>query len=210
MAKLVLVRHGKSEWNLLGKWTGFTDVSLVQQGIEEARRAGDEIRDIPITCAHISKLKRVKETFVEICNTLGTHDIHAKESAALNERNYGLYTGKNKWEAKEEMGEEAFQKLRRGWDVPIPEGESLKDVYARVVPYYQQHILPELERGENTLVVAHGNSLRALVKYLENIPDDKVAELEIGTGEVYCYDVNGEGAITGKTVRATNTEKLKV
>lgn len=209
MSRLILVRHGKSEWNVLGKWTGYVDVGLVREGIEEARRAAESLRDIPIACAHISKLKRAKETFVEICDALGAA-VEPRADAALNERHYGVYTGKNKWEAKKEMGEEAFQRLRRGWDVSIPEGESLKDVYARVVPYYESFILPELKKGQNTLVVAHGNSLRALVKYLEHISDEKIAELEIGTGEVYVYDVDAEGKVVGKEIRASNADKLNV
>ena len=210
MAYLILIRHGKSEWNLLGKWAGYTDVGLVREGIEEAQRAAEAIKDIPIDCAFISDLKRAKETFVEICNTLGRSDIKTVEHPAIKERNYGAYTGKNKWEVKKEIGEEAFQKLRRGWDVPIPKGETLKDVYNRVVPYYESHIKRELLDGKNILVVAHGNSLRALVKYLENIPDEKIAELEIGTGEVYIYKVDKKGEIVGKEIRAANPDKLKV
>jgi 2,3-bisphosphoglycerate-dependent phosphoglycerate mutase len=210
MARLILVRHGKSEWNLLGKWTGFTDVGLVEQGIREAQHAGECLRDIPIDCAFVSDLRRAKETFTEICRVLDREDIKTVTHPAIKERDYGVYTGKNKWEVKEEIGEEAFQKLRRGWDVQIPQGETLKDVYARVAPYYESHIKPELIAGKNILVVAHGNSLRALVKHLEGIADDKIAELEIGTGEVYIYDMDGEGNVTGKEIRAANAEKLKV
>ena len=210
MAYLVLVRHGKSEWNLLGKWTGYTDIGLVQQGIEEAQRAGEAIKDIPIDCAFIADLKRAQETFVEICRVLDTPDMKKVIDPALKERHYGVYTGKNKWEVQKEIVEEAFQKLRRGWDVLIPEGETLKDVHARVVPYYEKNIKPLLLEGKNLLVVAHGNSLRALVKHLENIPEDKIAELEIGTGEVYCYEFGAEGKIAGKTIRAANPNKLKI
>lgn len=210
MAYLILVRHGKSEWNKLGQWTGKTDVSLIQEGLEEARRAAESLKDIRIDCAHISTLRRTKETFTEICGVLGRTDLEPKADAALNERDYGVYTGKNKWQVKDEIGEEAFQRLRRGWDVEIPEGESLKDVYARVVPYFKEHILSELKQGQNTLVVAHGNSLRALIKFLEDVPDEKIAEVEIGTGEVYCYEIDAEGKVVGKTVRAANAEKLKV
>ncbi len=210
MAYLVLVRHGKSEWNLLGKWTGYTDIGLVQQGIEEAQHAGEAIKDIPIDCAFISDLKRAQETFIEICRVLDTPDMKKVIDPALKERHYGVYTGKNKWEVQKEIGEEAFQKLRRGWDVPIPEGETLKDVHARVVPYYEENIKPLLLERKSLLVVAHGNSLRALVKHLENIAEDKIAELEIGTGEVYCYEFDAEGKIIGKTIRAANAEKLKV
>lgn len=210
MAHLILVRHGKSEWNLLGKWTGFTDIGLVPQGVEEAQRAGDAIRDIPIDCAFVSDLRRAKDTFTEICRVLDKQDIKTVIHPAIKERDYGTYTGKNKWEVQKEIGEEAFQRLRRGWDVKIPKGETLKDVYARVAPYYESHIKPELMGGKNILVVAHGNSLRALVKHLEGIPDDKIAELEIGTGEVYVYTLDEKGAIVGKEIRAANAEKLNV
>ena len=210
MAYLILIRHGKSEWNLLGKWTGHTDIGLVQEGIEEAQRAAEAIKDIQIDCAFISDLKRAKETFVEICRTLGRSDIKTVEHPAIKERDYGAYTGKNKWEVQKEIGEEAFHKLRRGWDVPIPKGETLKDVYNRVVPYYEAHVKRELLDGKNILLVAHGNSLRALVKYLENIPDEKIAELEIGTGEVYIYKVDEKGNVVGKEIRAANPDKLKV
>ena len=209
MAYLVLVRHGKSEWNKLGLWTGKTDVSLAEEGLVEARAAGTAIKDIPIQSVHVSTLKRAHETFVEIHDALGL-DLEPKRHAALNERDYGIYTGKNKWHVKEEVGEEAFQKMRRGWDVPIPGGETMKDVHDRVVPYYEARVLPEILAGENVLIVAHGNSLRALVKHLEHISDEKLSELEIGTGEVYCYRFDAKGNILGKEIRAANPDKLKV
>ena len=210
MAKLILVRHGKSEWNKLGKWTGWTDVSLVEEGIEEARQAAAAIKDIHIDSVHVSTLKRAHETFHEIRATLDRHDLTPKAHAALNERHYGVHTGKNKWKVKEEIGEEEFQKMRRSWDHPIPGGETMKDVHDRIVPYYTNHILPELLAGQAVLVVAHGNSLRALVKYLEDMSHEKLGTLEFGTGEVYCYDVDATGKITGKEIRATNPNKLKV
>lgn len=209
MAYLILVRHGVSEWNKLGKWTGWTDVSLAQEGIEEARRAGEVIKDISIDSAHVSTLKRAHETWHEIKTTLGLQH-EPKRHAALNERHYGIHTGKNKWKVKEDVGEEEFQRIRRSWDHPIPGGETMKDVHDRIVPYYTNHILPELLAGRNVLVVAHGNSLRALVKHLEDMSHEKLGTLEFGTGEVYCYKMDERGKITGKEIRATNPEKLKV
>lgn len=208
MAYLVLVRHGKSEWNALGKWTGFTDVSLDQAGREEARRAAEAIRDIPLDCAFVSDLKRAQETLAEMSQVLNTSDLPVVIDSALKERDYGAYTGKNKWEVQKEIGDEAFQRLRRGWDEPVPQGETLKDVYARVVPCYTARILPELEAGKNVLVVAHGNSLRALVKYLEHVPDEQVAMLEIATGEVYVYTIDAAGQVAGKDVRATHSNTV--
>ena len=210
MAHLVLIRHGKSEWNKLGKWTGHVDIGLVEEGVNEARHAAHAIKDIPIDCAFISDLKRAQETFVQICDALDKPDMKNVIDPALKERHYGIYTGKNKWEVQKEIGEEAFQKLRRGWDVVIPEGETLKDVYARVVPYFEKNILPDLKKGKNTLVVAHGNSLRALMKKLDNISDAAICDLEVGLGEVHCYTFDEKGKIVGKEIRAVNPKKGKI
>ncbi|MBI5457311.1 2,3-bisphosphoglycerate-dependent phosphoglycerate mutase [Candidatus Kaiserbacteria bacterium] len=210
MAYLILVRHGTSEWNKLGKWTGLTDVDLASEGIEDARRMGEALRDIDIHKAHVSKLKRAHQTLHEIKKTLNRHDLEANVHAALNERDYGIHTGKDKWQVRDELGEKAFHDIRRGWDTVILNGENLKDVHGRVIPYYEQHIHPQLLAGHNVLVVAHGNSLRALVKHLDNIADDKVHELEIGFGEVYCYKIDADGKVTHKEIRATNPEKLRI
>ncbi|HLI25518.1 MAG TPA: 2,3-diphosphoglycerate-dependent phosphoglycerate mutase [Chloroflexota bacterium] len=207
MAYLVLVRHGQSEWNAQGLWTGWRDVPLSPEGIAEARRAGELLRDIPFDIAYTSALTRAQQTLEEIKRVLGREDLPTVTDPALNERDYGDLTGKNKWKILEEYGEEQFLKWRRSWDYPVPGGETLKDVYARVVPYYQREILPQLREGRNVLIAAHGNSLRALVKYLENIPDDEIPKLEIGTGEVYVYQVDPEGRIVSKEIRAVNPNR---
>lgn len=202
MANLILVRHGESLWNEKGLWTGLTDISLSQKGIEEAKKAGEKLKNFPIDVAYTSPLKRAKETLNEIKNVLGLSNLQIFENQALNERNYGVFTGRNKWQIEKEVGQEQFQKIRRGWDVPIQNGESLKDVYNRVVPYYEQEILPKLKSGKNVLVVAHGNSLRALVKYLENLSDEDVKNLEIATGEIYIYSLNDQGIIVSKEIKS--------
>jgi len=204
---LILVRHGKSEWNKLGLWTGWTDVSLAEEGIEEARRMGGLIKDIDVHEAHVSMLKRAQQTFDEIKTVLGKHGLKAKKHVALNERHYGVYTGKNKWQILESVGEVEFEKIRRAWDAVVEGGENLKDVYNRAVPYYKEHIHPQLCKGRNVLVVAHGNSVRALVKHLENVSDEKVAKLEIGFGEVYCYALDNSGKIVNKEIRGVNPNK---
>lgn len=203
MAKLVLVRHGKSEWNALGLWTGWTDISLNEEGRQEAREAGEAIKDISFDFAYTSALKRAIETLDEIKQVLH-QDIPTIENKALNERDYGDLAGKNKWKIKEEYGDEQFMKWRRGWDDVLPHGESLRDVYERVVPYFEKEILPKLKEGKNVLVAAHGNSLRALVKYLEHISDKEIPSLEIATGEVYVYDVDKDGKITDKHILAAH------
>ncbi|HEX7042274.1 MAG TPA: 2,3-diphosphoglycerate-dependent phosphoglycerate mutase [Patescibacteria group bacterium] len=204
MAKLVLVRHGKSEWNALGLWTGWTDVSLNEEGREEARQAGEKIKDIHFDFAFTSTLKRAIETLDEIKEVLHEENLPTTKALELRERDYGDLTGKNKWKIKEEYGEDQFLKWRRGWDDIVPGGESLKNVYERVVPYYQKEILPILEQGKNVIIAAHGNSLRALVKYLENISDKDIPNLEIATGEVYIYDISNEGKIVNKEIRASH------
>lgn len=190
MATLILVRHGESIWNKKGIWTGLTDISLSKEGIEESRQAASKLRRKKIDIAHTSLLKRAKETLDIIKKTLNIPNLHVVENKALNERDYGKLTGKNKWEIEKEYGDEKFFQIRRGWDVPIPKGETLKDVYNRVVPYYQKEILPKLKEGKNVLIVAHGNSLRALIKYIKNISDEDISKLELKTGDVYFYKVD--------------------
>jgi len=199
MANLILVRHGESEWNQKGLWTGLTDIGLSSKGKEESKDAGEKLKGSSIDVAYTSPLIRAKQTLTEIENVLGI-DVPAFENKALNERDYGIYTGKNKWDIQKEVGAEQFNQLRRGWDSPIPEGETLQDVYNRVVPYYKSEILPKLKDGKNILIVGHGNSLRALVKYLENISDESVKKLEIGTGEIYMYMLDHKGAISSKNI----------
>lgn len=200
MANLILVRHGESEWNKKGLWTGLTDIGLSQKGFEESRAAAAKLGNAPLDIVFTSSLLRAKQTLTEIKSVLNLDHLETFENKALNERDYGIYTGKNKWEIQKKVGEEKFQKIRRGWDVPIPNGETLKDVYERAVPYYQTEILPKLRDGKNILVVAHGNSLRALVKYLENLSDTDVENLEIATGEIYIYSINEEGAVVSKEI----------
>ena len=201
MAYFVLVRHGESEWNVKGVWTGWTDVDLSPKGREEAKAAGEALTDIQFDLAYTSTLKRAKNTFLEIQKTTGQLAIPTTESAALNERNYGDLTGKNKWEVKEQVGEEEFQKIRRSWDYPPPNGESLKMVYERVVPYYETEILPKLKDGKNIIIAAHGNSLRALIKHLDNVSDEDIPNLELATGGIYIYQISPEGGITSKEIR---------
>jgi 2,3-bisphosphoglycerate-dependent phosphoglycerate mutase len=201
MAYLVLVRHGQSEWNALGLWTGQEDVELTEQGKAEARKAADALRDIELHKAHTSTLTRTKQTLREIKEALQHTELETVSHEALLERHYGDYQAKNKWEIKEQIGEEEFTKLRRNWDHPVPNGETLKDVHARVLPYFEQHILQDLKAGKNVIVAAHGNSLRALMKHLDEVDDDKVHELEIGTGEVHVYEINEDGKVISKQIR---------
>ncbi len=201
MAYLILVRHGESVWNKQGLWTGLTDISLSEKGKEESQKAGVLLKDIKIDEAYSSPLKRSTETLAEIIRAL-KYEVPITLDKSLNERNYGLLTSKNKWDLQKEYGEEKFQKIRRAWDYPIPGGETLKDVYNRILPYYNREILPKLKNGKNILIVAHGNSLRALIKHLEEISDENISLLEIPTGGMYIYQIDGEGKIISKETRA--------
>lgn len=190
--KLILVRHTQSLWNAEGTWTGLTDICLSDKGKADCVSLGDKLKElgININVACHTDLTRTKETLSGICQVIGEDGLEIISESAFNERDYGVYTGKNKWQVKEELGEEAFNKLRRGWDVPVPEGETLKQVYERVVPAYQNKILPMLREGKNILIVAHGNSLRALMKYLESIPDEDVAQLEMPMCQILIYEID--------------------
>lgn len=201
MAYLVLVRHGTSIYNEKGIWTGWEDPELNETGKKDAQAAGENLKDIHFDDAYISDLKRHKQTLDIILDTVNQHNVKITVSNAVKERDYGDYTGKNKWEIKKKLGDEAFLKLRRGWDYPVPNGESLKQVYEREIPYYESTILPQLKEGKNVIIAGSGNNLRALVKYLEDISDEDIANVQIAPGECYVYEVNEFGEIVHKEIR---------
>lgn len=202
---LIVIRHGESEWNALGKWTGHTDVHLTSKGFSEAAKMGELLADIPIHHAYISQQMRTKETLEGVLDASRQFDVEYEVAPAINERDYGDYTGKNKWEMKEVVGEQAFHDIRRGWDVAIPNGESLKMVYERVVPFYKDVVVPRLNNGENILLVAHGNSIRSLVKYLESISDEEIGNVEMIFGTALLYKVDADGKKIEKTIMSIDT-----
>jgi 2,3-bisphosphoglycerate-dependent phosphoglycerate mutase len=193
--KLLVVRHAESEWNALGKWTGLTDICLSPKGLEEAAQFGTTLKmlGIRVDAAFCSQQCRTHQTLEGMLTGAGIRDVPVTESGAINERDYGEYTGRNKWEMKELIGEEKFNDIRRGWDVSIPGGETLKMVYERAVPFYIETIVPQLAAGKNVLVVAHGNTIRALKKYIESVSDEGVADVEMPFGEILVYDVSPDG-----------------
>ena len=164
--KLSVARHTESEWNAEGKWTGLTDVHLSGKGFKEASQLGRALAGLntPVDIAYCSQQVRSRETLECMLASAQMFDTKVVADKALNERDYGEYTGKNKWEIRDQVGEDAFNNIRRGWDVPVPGGETLKKVYERVVPFYLDTIVPQLQAGKNVLIVAHGNSDRALMK----------------------------------------------
>ncbi len=208
---LVISRHTESEWNALGKWTGWADIGLSQQGRNDALLIGGALRDVQFDAAYTSELIRAKQTLEGILTGKGDQlTLPRMASAALNERDYGDLTGKNKWEVQKEIGEEAFNGIRRGWDYPVPGGETLKDVHDRAWPYFTSEILPRLQKGENVLVVAHGNSIRALMKELDDVPEENMSKVEmpIGTILLYRFDEASDKPI-GKEIRLTEAVSKK-
>ena len=203
--KLILARHHESEWNKQGKWTGQRDRHLDQYGFKKSEDMGLLIKDIRIDCAFASMLVRSIETLSCMLNTCERYEVPTEHSAALNERDYGDYTGKQKQEMHDLLGEEEYRKLHRSWDQSIPNGESLKMVYERTVPYFIDKILPKVNEGKNTLVVAHGNSLRTIIKYIEKISDDGIADVEMPFGSVIIYDVDEHGHMLSKEIRETKS-----
>tara|TARA_B100001758_G_C18392678_1_gene603891 strand:+ start:274 stop:1008 length:735 start_codon:yes stop_codon:yes gene_type:complete len=186
---LVLVRHGQSEWNEKNLFTGWRDPALTQKGIEEAHKAGILLRGMGIEfdVMFTSELKRAQSTGQIMLDEMNCSDLHTIRDQKLNERAYGDLTGMNKDEARAKFGEEQVHIWRRSYDTPPPGGESLKDTYDRAVPYFKDTVIPELEISKNVLVAAHGNSLRAIVKFLENISETDIVKLEIATGDPIIY-----------------------
>ena len=189
--KLVLVRHGQSIWNEKNLFTGWKDIGLTKKGINEAESVGEQIKRIgtKFEAMYTSSLVRAQKTGEIILECISQKEIEIISDQSLNERNYGELTGLNKDQAKKDFGESQVQIWRRSYDIPPPNGESLKDTYERVVPYFIKIILPRLLHGENILITAHGNSLRSLVKYLEKISEDEIVKLEIATGEPIFYEL---------------------
>lgn len=199
--KLVIVRHGESMWNAQGKWTGTRNVHLSAKGKHEAELMGQTLRDLSFDQAFYTDQIRTTETLKQILKFSPTPQVPLTLAPELDERDYGIYTGKNKWQVKEAIGEDAFQELRRSWDYSIPGGETIKDVYARAVPYYLTHILPLVAAGKSILVVAHGNSIRALVKYLESVSDADISQIEMIFGTALIYEVDTSGIMVSKAIR---------
>ena len=190
MANLIIIRHGQSEWNLQNRFTGDTDVELTEAGIEEAKNAARLIKEFPLDAAYTSVLKRAIHTLNIILEITANGSLPVTCDAALNERNYGDLQGLNKEDTIAKYGEAQVLLWRRGFSTVPPNGESLQDTFNRVVPYYNQEILPQLKSGKNILIVAHGNSLRALMMHLEHISKTAIADVNLATGVPRLYRFN--------------------
>ncbi len=192
MSILTLLRHGQSIYNFQNRFTGILDVELTALGEEEARLAGQKLRGFRFDLAYTSMLKRAWETLDIVLEVMNKTNIPIIKNAALNERMYGSLQGLNKAETVQKYGEKQVDLWRRSYQVRPPDGESLHDTYNRAVPFYQQEMEPKLKTGKNILIVAHGNSLRALKLYLENISPEEIINVNIPTGipKMYVLDEN--------------------
>ncbi|GAF40003.1 Phosphoglycerate mutase 1 [Agrilactobacillus composti DSM 18527 = JCM 14202] len=226
MAKLVLIRHGQSEWNLSNQFTGWVDVDLSEKGVEEAKHAGDLIKaaGLEFDQAYTSVLTRAIKTLHYALEESGQLWIPEMKTWRLNERHYGALQGLNKKETADKYGADQVHIWRRSYDVLppllkatdegsaakdrryadldpriIPGGENLKVTLERVIPFWEDHIAPDLLAGKNVIIAAHGNSLRALTKYIENISDEDIMNLEMATGEPVVYDFDDKLAVNSKT-----------
>ncbi|MBI4431094.1 MAG: 2,3-diphosphoglycerate-dependent phosphoglycerate mutase [Candidatus Omnitrophica bacterium] len=210
MAKLILLRHGESQWNLENRFTGWVDVPLSPKGEKEADEAGRKIKNsgIEIHKAYTSVLKRAIDTLTRVLKIIGKNGIPIARDQALNERHYGALQGLDKAQTAEKYGEEQVHIWRRSYDIPPPKdktelnpegmSESLKDTAARTLPYFQNAILPDLKNGKNVLISAHGNSLRSIVMCLDKLTKEQVLNLNIGTGVPIVYDIDAKGNVVSK------------
>ena len=197
---LILVRHGQSEWNEKNLFTGWKDPGLTDLGVDEANNAGRLIKETEIIFDEMftSNLGRAQKTGSIILDVLDQINVAIIKNEALNERNYGSLAGLNKDDARKKWGEEQVHIWRRSFDIPPPDGESLKNTAERVLPYFNQQIMPKIIDGNNILIAAHGNSLRALVMQLDNISQEDIVKLEIPTGAPIHYSFNDDGSIVKK------------
>lgn len=205
MASLVLVRHGQSQWNEKNLFTGWKDPDLTEKGEKEAIEAGLALKEsgYKFDIMFTSVLLRAKRTGKLILEQMGQEDLKTFENEALNERNYGDLAGLNKDDARKKWGEDQVHKWRRSFDIAPPGGESLKMTAERVLPYFEETILPLLKEKSEILVAAHGNSLRALVMQLDKLNSDEVVKLEIPTGMPICYSINEHGQVKNKVLMKT-------
>ena len=196
---LILIRHGQSEWNALNQFTGWKDPDLTAKGIEEAHNAGKLIKSLKINfdLVFTSALVRAQNTAGIILEEIN-QSLSTIKNQALNERNYGDLAGLNKDDARKRWGDDQVHIWRRSYDIPPPGGESLKDTGERVLPFFMKEILPHVCEGKNVLVAAHGNSLRSLIKFLDNISDEDIVKLEIPTGAPIHYVINEDGSVKSK------------
>jgi 2,3-bisphosphoglycerate-dependent phosphoglycerate mutase len=193
LVTLVLIRHGQSLWNAENRFTGWTDIDLSKKGEKEAKEAGEKLENVAFDVVHTSALMRAQRTAeIIIKHNKISQDIPTYKDERLNERHYGSLQGLNKTETAEKYGAKQVHIWRRSFDISPPDGESLKMTAERTLPYFKEDVLEHLDEGKNVLISAHGNSLRSIVMYIENISKEDIVKLEIQTGvpRIYEYENN--------------------
>jgi 2,3-bisphosphoglycerate-dependent phosphoglycerate mutase len=203
MALLILLRHGESQWNLENRFTGWIDVPLSERGVKEAERAGVKLRAYPIDIAYTSVLLRATDTLALALKTANKNGVPVTKDQALNERHYGELQGLDKEETAKKFGKEQVHIWRRSYDVAPPGGESLKDTAARTLPYFDKVIWPDLKKGKNVLIAAHGNSLRSIVMEIEKLTPEEILKVEIPTGVPIVYEFDSTLKLLSKKVLST-------
>lgn len=203
--KLILTRHHESEWNKLGLWTGLRNRPMTPYGFEKSHEMGSLLKGVRIDYAFYSGLIRTAETLNAILEAVDQPGVPTERAPELNERDYGEYTGKSKWDMQKLIGEEQWNKVRREWDCPIPGGETLKMVYDRTVPFFVSRILPHVRDGQTVLVVAHGNSCRSIIKFIEQIPDEGIRSIEMPFGGIITYTLDADGHMINKKVQQVDS-----
>jgi 2,3-bisphosphoglycerate-dependent phosphoglycerate mutase len=200
MGTIVLLRHGESQWNLENRFTGWVDIPLTDKGREEARLAGEKLKNISFDHGFTSVLIRAIESLEIALRAAGQPNVPVDKDAALNERKYGDLQGLNKDETAQKFGTEQVHLWRRSYDVRPPGGESLEDTAERTLPYFNSVILPLAASGKNSLVCAHGNSLRSIVMALDHLTKEQVIELNLATGVPIVYEIGAQSEVLKKTV----------
>lgn len=192
MSRLILLRHGESQWNRENRFTGWVDIPLSEQGEKEAKEAGKKLKSFAIDCAYTSVLRRASDTLDLALLEAGKTGIPITRNLALNERHYGELQGLNKEEMSKKFGKEKVHQWRRSYDIAPPGGESLKDTAARTLPFFKSVILNDLREGKTVLIAAHGNSLRSIVMEIEKLTPEEIVKVEIPTGVpiLYEFDAN--------------------
>lgn len=199
MSQLVIFRHGQSVWNLENKFTGWVDVELTEKGIKEAIEAGDKLKNFKFDLGYASEFRRTKESLLIALKECGQGNIPVIFSRELNERKYGDLQGLSKAEIAEKYGTEQVRLWRRSYDVAPPNGESLKEAAARIIPYYEKEIKTKLREGKNIVMSAHGNTMRVIIMNLEKISPEEISKLEFNTGEMRLYEFDSNMKIINAT-----------
>ena len=199
MPQLVIFRHGQSVWNLENRFTGWVDVELTDKGIQEAKEAGKKFNNFNFDYGYASEFRRTKESLMIALKECCQENIPVVFSRELNERRYGDLQGLNKSETAEKYGTEQVRLWRRSYDVAPPNGESLKDAASRIIPYFEKEIKPKLSIGKNIVISAHGNTMRSIIMYLENLSPGQISQLEFSTGEMRLYEFDNNMSIKNIT-----------